>query len=732
MEFPDFDKMTPEEQMAWLESLARRQGAKDEELTTAADIEIAIPEDAVVDEPGYVPFFERERGARAQAEREEAPAEPVPQPPTAEESEVEPPREVYAGQSAEIRPDAEPAIEATPPSADPMQWLDSLTPHAEGEADDFDFAFELDDEAELEPLPFERAELEPPEAIEQARPVDTAQGSETQESEAAEEFDIEAFFLEAAGAPEGGTREDEGDLLQGVDPMRWLESLAVRQGAPAEELTTPADMEIPEVPEDTVIDEPGYVPFDVTGGTREPETVLRMILEAELEQEEFAPQIGEATPAAQVEPEAAPAGDVRPSVSGGLLDEMDESLAWLRDLVQDPSEADVAHMLDIDREHLGAAETAPAEAVGPTGEPVEAADPLAGLDDDEIAALQARGELTGEQELAWLQRQAEKLAEARRLEAEHTGEDVDAAELAELPDWLEEMREEAVQEAAAPAEVDDLFEEVDLEELPNWLTEPDAAGAADALASELDALWEPEAVAETPLPEIKPSPEVIEAFLEDQVAPVDALADALDEEYERQNAGEDAEPDWYTAAAAQAEEGAEAEPPAPAGAPELQQAVPVDLPDWLQEPVGEEVAEAEAMPDWLVEPEVGREAEPARLPAQPVKRPAPAPALAAALPDDPRFESYRERLAADPADYTTRLSLARALREHGNPQASLPHYEMLVESTQLLDEVSEDLSALATGPEAGADVHRILGDAYMRQGRLQQALDEYRTALEQL
>lgn len=727
MEFPDFDKMTPEEQMAWLESLARRQGAKDEELTTAADLEIAIPEDAVVDEPGYVPFFERERSARAQE------AEPAPQPSASEEPETGEPVDAYAGQAPEQHPGAESVAEAAASAPqDPMQWLDSLTPHVEGEADEFDFAFDLDAEEEPEPLPFERAELEPPEPAEPPRPAAVPQPAETQESEAAEEFDIDAFFLEATGTTESSPPEDVDDLLQGADPMRWLESLAVRQGASTEELTTPADMEIPEVPEGTVVDEPGYVPFDVTGGTREPETVLRMSVEAEPEpeQEAFAAPV-----------EAAPYGAAQAPESSGLLDEMDESLAWLRDLAQDPSEADVAQMLDIDREYLGAAEAEAVAAAALPAEPPEAADPLAGLSDEEIAALQARGELTGEQELAWLQRQAEKLAEARRLEAEQSAEDVEAAEPAELPDWLEEMREEAAQEAAAApeAEVEDLFEEIALEELPDWLAEPEVASAAEALAPELEALWEPETAAEVPSETGEPTPEAIEAFLQDQAAPPDALAEALDEEYERQIAGEDTEPEWYAEAVAQVEETIEADAAMLPDEPELQEAVPVDLPDWLQEPVGEGEAEAEAMPDWLMEPEAARDAEPSGPPAEqpqvppsPVPPPAPAPALVAALPDDPRFEPYRERLTADPADHVSRLSLARALREYGNPRASLPHYEVLVESTELLDEVSKDLTTLAAGPEADADVHRILGDAYMRQGKLQQALDAYRTALEQL
>src|SRR5258707_273363 len=43
-----------------------------------------------------------------------------------------------------------------------------------------------------------------------------------------------------------------------MDPMAWLESLAARQGANPDELTTEANLEIAEPPADTVIDEPGY------------------------------------------------------------------------------------------------------------------------------------------------------------------------------------------------------------------------------------------------------------------------------------------------------------------------------------------------------------------------------------------------------------------------------------------------------------------------------------------
>ncbi len=70
---PDFDSMSPEEIMAWMETLAKRQGVKSEELTTSADVDIPEidPDSVVIDEPGYVPYGE---------ERPPKPASPPPSP----------------------------------------------------------------------------------------------------------------------------------------------------------------------------------------------------------------------------------------------------------------------------------------------------------------------------------------------------------------------------------------------------------------------------------------------------------------------------------------------------------------------------------------------------------------------------------------------------------------------------------------------------------------------------
>ncbi len=145
-EFPDFDNMTLEEQMAWLESLAKRQGVSNEQLTTTADVDIPIPENAQVDEPGYVPF-EGSRTARlaeeaAKQAREAAEtAEPELAAPDDYELEDES-ADLFSLMEATAEADVEDnaalvddfASRSSDAQDDPMRWLDSLTAQSDEEA----------------------------------------------------------------------------------------------------------------------------------------------------------------------------------------------------------------------------------------------------------------------------------------------------------------------------------------------------------------------------------------------------------------------------------------------------------------------------------------------------------------------------------------------------------------------------------------------------------------------
>ncbi|MBE0704263.1 MAG: hypothetical protein IH582_14030, partial [Afipia sp.] len=92
---PNFDNMTPEEMMAWMESLAKRQGAN-EGFTTAADLDVPEidPNSVEIDEPGYIPYGqEEEYSAKASAPPPSPVSQPViqtPAPPPASEPIEEP------------------------------------------------------------------------------------------------------------------------------------------------------------------------------------------------------------------------------------------------------------------------------------------------------------------------------------------------------------------------------------------------------------------------------------------------------------------------------------------------------------------------------------------------------------------------------------------------------------------------------------------------------------------
>ena len=932
-EFPDFDSMTPEEQLAWLESLAKRQGVSDDELITAADVDVPIPEDAEVDEPGYVPF----EGSRSAREAQEAAsAAPEPELPTFEHEEEEltvlPDQTVEAVASSadldlgfEAEPgdldlsfEAEPAAEEPQETAEPLFWLDSLAVQPENLGD-----LDLFSGAEIEAAEEPAVRVEEGEAVQPPGPA-----VPEPESALLEEFDLGSALEEAADREPAPAASD--DLLGGMDPMLWLESLAMRQGARKEELLTSADLEIAEVSEDAVVDEPGYVPFEGSRSAREtqqvaasegvepeaaevePEPVPEVFEEiappesmpeeeaADLEAgwPEEAPEIAEAGASAEEVdlfggadpltwleslakrqgakeeelitaadldipevPEGTPIdepgyvaysafsilpseqeieyperaeSDTRPLTvpaedeqleepaavaESGSVESADESFSWLEDLAAEPDE-DLVQFLAVEEE---AGEGITAEETVESARPAKpvAGDPLAGMTDEEVAYAQAHGLLTGEQELAWLKRQAAKLAEARQSQemAVLSEEELEPAQPVEqLPEWLMGMRPEEEQEVAA--ETDELLTDLELPsgivEPADWLPEPavevtpelpelpESDAAEVSLDADVESLW-----AETSEEKFVPAEETVseselEAFLEGRLVPTepDLLAEALDAEFDRKLEGDESEPGWYTDAvakiAAEAPPVTEVETEEPAveevpPEPVLTPGAPVDMPDWLVDKGGEPevaavsesevpswltgtgeeptavfaevpswltegleeqpVAEPGVVPDWLSEfdkaPQVPSEPETAAVPKpEPEPPPAkseepparaaivepaiPAPARVESIPEGELFDEYRRRLQENPSDHPNRLALARALHTSQELASSLNQYETLLEASQLLQDVSDDLMSLVeTHPEVPR-VRRLLGDAHMRRGMLQEALDAYRSALDQL
>ena len=88
-----------------------------------------------------------------------------------------------------------------------------------------------------------------------------------------------------------------------------------------------------------------------------------------------------------------------------------------------------------------------------------------------------------------------------------------------------------------------------------------------------------------------------------------------------------------------------------------------------------------------------------------------------------------EELPKDPA---ARLSMARAASDTGDWSDALTIYETLVNSSEMLDSVIDNLQeSVRRHPDDPAG-HQLLGDACMKDGRLNAALEAYRVALSRL
>jgi thioredoxin-like negative regulator of GroEL len=90
------------------------------------------------------------------------------------------------------------------------------------------------------------------------------------------------------------------------------------------------------------------------------------------------------------------------------------------------------------------------------------------------------------------------------------------------------------------------------------------------------------------------------------------------------------------------------------------------------------------------------------------------------------------RLEIDPDDYETRLSLARAYHMEGDREAAFDQYGNLIRSGRLIEMVIEDLERASRDAPDPSTVWHLLGDAYVKAGQLQKALESYQEALARL
>jgi hypothetical protein len=143
----------------------------------------------------------------------------------------------------------------------------------------------------------------------------------------------------------------------------------------------------------------------------------------------------------------------------------------------------------------------------------------------------------------------------------------------------------------------------------------------------------------------------------------------------------------------------------------------------VEEPPAAAAPEPEPAPVPTVEPVAA---------AVPPKRPA---ARTSAADEPPKsssgnemLDAYMSRLNADPENHVLRRSIARAGGQLGRADFAVQQYRYLIKRNVLLDHVVDDLQDLisdADDQQILRRLHRTLGDAYTKQGRLAEAMDEY-------
>lgn len=532
--------------------------------------------------------------------------------------------------------------EAAQPAADDMDWLKNLGGAPEPAA------------PKIESLP-------------QSRPE-----ANVKKDLSGDEEDIPPMTAPVSGP---GTSESEQD-----DAMKWLESLAQKQGAKAEELITNPNERTEHAPEWVAkVDE--EVPVAPT---------IASVLPSKVEAP--APPIAVETPPAAVPQqmaqidEDAPPGELSPLISapGTTASEQDDAMKWLEGLAEKQG-AKAEELITNAGERT---DDAPAWVTGGSAEVTppapQAAEPVASEQDDTMAWLQglasgqpaatpagsampvepAEAPAQPMEAMPWEQEVPSPVAQAGPPAEAQPGNDVS--------DWLKSLE---VQETVQPAPETPVAAveppqqpAVPNEEFPDWLNSM-----------------------RTPAAEVQAPQEDLPDWLKDQSADEKPPASV-------------AVPAWVPA-----EETPSPPPslgvmePPPATPPVVSQTVVTQqAPTPTPTPTPVQPAPAEPMP-----------------PVVSVQAPAPA-----------RPTVHQTSMIGDkdgPA-----LQKARDLMAHDGLDAAISEYGKLVKRGKLLEEVIYDLKEATYSHPVDVVVWQALGDAHMRANQLQEALDAYTKAEELL
>jgi tetratricopeptide (TPR) repeat protein len=378
-----------------------------------------------------------------------------------------------------------------------------------------------------------------------------------------------------------------------------------------------------------------------------------------------------------------------------------------------PSTEDALSWLDSQVTQQGVStEAIVSEALTPDHPPTETAPP---------PPMDAEAEPAGDEDLPEWLRGEDVEAEIERAGSGSMDELTDLPEL-DVEDeelaWLDEALK--VEEATvSDSEMESLMGETQGDDaLPDWLTAMEQADEEEE--AEPTSLMDDDEEAEE---EAEPAPTV--AMTEDESEPTSLMDDEEEEETEPTPAvaivedEEEALPAWLTE---DSEEPATVEPPPPSKPPVVE--LPKEsepLPAWLQgtsEP-------SDAGLDEFLKAAVPAARESDRTPAPPpVAPPPPAPMVTGPLPT----QVPAAPMPGGPAG--PGLEAARSKMAEGFTDDSFSAYEALVSSRESLDEIVADLTEYTKGSRPNPRAHRIIGDALMAQGKLNDALAMYQKALD--
>jgi tetratricopeptide (TPR) repeat protein len=398
--------------------------------------------------------------------------------------------------------------------------------------------------------------------------------------------------------------------------------------------------------------------------------------------------------------ETALAGEVPEQVEAQPVEEEKEVPEWLRKLREGIIETPAATTepeATLAEEELEL-EAAPDVEAPPAFPEMEAVAPAPAAEIDERAEGQA----------LWEQILAEE------------GLDLEAIPDVEAPPAFPEM------EAAAPPPVEPVEEEG--AGGPLWRQLFAEAGAAPATPEPEAAPTPPEAVTPLPAPEAEAGEDVLwEQILAEEGIEIEAAPEAAVPSRVTPVAEEGL--DWLEELARieKEEEQEVAEPPPPVAkvepeekpvvkAPPVEKPTPVVAKPQPEKPAPKPPTPAAPPAEEL--PDVARRLAKMLRPEEeeaPVAREKPAP------PTPPT------RVPAN--KHEAKLFEAQEAAGRGELPIAMKHYEKLVQSGQLVDAVIEDLEELARTHPDDHTVYQLLGDAYMKDGRLQRALETYQLAL---